>query len=80
MMAYNLSREIQMLAAPAAVRSLPKRSAVRAFEKLDTLQHRIIQRAGSLIRPKGERTLTMSANQAVREDLPHFFDTLQSPA
>jgi len=80
MLAHNLFREIQMLAAPPAVRSLPKRPAVWSFEKLDTLRHRIIQRAGSLIRPKGERTLTMSANQAVREDLPHFFDTLQSPA
>jgi hypothetical protein len=80
MMAHNLSREIQMLASPPAVRSLPKRPAVWSFEKLDTLRHRIIQRAGRLIRPKGELTLTMSANQAVREDLSHFLDVLQKAA
>ena len=80
MMAHNLSREIQMLASPPAVRSLPKRPAVWSFEKLDTLRHSIIQRAGRLIRPKGELTLTMSANQAVREDLSHFLDVLQKAA
>jgi hypothetical protein len=80
MMAHNLSREIQMLASPSAVRSLPKRPAVWSFEKLDTLRHRIIQRAGRLIRPKGELTLTMSANQTVREDLSHFLDVLQKAA
>jgi len=48
MMAHNLSRELQMLAAPTAARALPKRPAAWAFEKLDTLRHRIIQRAGRL--------------------------------
>jgi len=42
MMAHNLSREVQILAAPAAAaRALPKRPAAWAFEKLDTLRHRI---------------------------------------
>jgi hypothetical protein len=50
MMAHNLSREVQMLAAPGAVsRVLPKRPAAWTFEKLDTLRHRIIQRAGRFI-------------------------------
>jgi hypothetical protein len=80
MMAHNLSREIQMLAAPSAPRALPKRPASWTFEKLDTLRHRIIQRAGRLIRPQGELTLTMSANQAVRKDLLHFLDVLQKAA
>ncbi len=39
-----------------------KRTAAWAFEKLDTLHHRIIQRAGCLVRPQGKQTLTMSAN------------------
>jgi|TARA_B100001971_G_C18198590_1_gene543078 hypothetical protein len=78
MMAHNLSREIQMLAAPAAApRALPKRPAAWTFEKLDTLRHRIIQRAGRFTRPQGELTLTMSANQAVRRDLLRFLDVLQ---
>jgi hypothetical protein len=80
MMAHNLSRELQMLAAPSASKALVKRPAAWAFEKLDTLRHRIIQRAGRFTRPQGELTLTMSANQAVRQDLLHFLDVLQKAA
>jgi hypothetical protein len=80
MMAHNLSREIQMLAQPSAPRSLAKRPATYAFERLDTLRHRIIQRAGRLTRPQGELTLTMSANQAVRSDLMQFLDVLKMAA
>ena len=80
MMAHNLSREIQMIAAPSAQRALPKRPAAWAFERLDTLRHRIIQRAGRFTRPQGELTLTMSANRAVRKDLLHFLDVLQKAA
>ena len=80
MMAHNLSRELQMLAAPSASKALVKRPAVWAFEKLDTLRHRIIQRAGRFTRPQGELTLTMSANKAAREDLLHFLDVLQKAA
>ena len=80
MMAHNLSRELQMLAAPSAPRTLPKRPTAWTFEKLDTLRHRIIQRAGRFTRPQGELTLTMSANQAVRKDLVHFLDVLQKAA
>ena len=80
MMAHNLSREIQMLAFPRAGRSLPKRPAAWTFERLDTLRHRIIQRAGRLTKPQGELTLTMSANQTVRRDLLHFIDILQKAA
>jgi hypothetical protein len=80
MMAHNLSRELQMLAAPAAPRALPKRPAAWKFEKLDTLRHRVIQRAGRFIRPQGELTLSMSANAAVRCDLMHFLDSLQKAA
>jgi Transposase DDE domain group 1 len=80
MMAHNLSRELQMLASPVAERALPKRPAAWAFEKLDTLRHRLIQRAGRLTRPQGQLTLTMSANEAVRKDLLHFLDVLQKAA
>jgi hypothetical protein len=80
MMAHNLSREIQMLAQPSARRSLVKRPAVYAFERLDSLRHRIIQRAGRLTRPQGELTLTMSANRAVRADLMQFLDVLKQAA
>ena len=80
MMAHNLSREIQMLAAPPAPRAGSKRPAAWFFERLDTLRHRIIQRAGRLTRPQGELTLTMSANKATRKDLLNFLDVLQKAA
>lgn len=80
MMAHNLSREVQMLAFPSFQRALPKRPACWHFERLDTLRHRIIQRAGRIIRPQGELTLTMNANPAVRKDLLHFLDVLQKAA
>jgi hypothetical protein len=80
MMAHNLSREIQMLASPPQPRSLPKRPAAWTFERLDTIRHRIIQRAGRLTRPKGELTLTMSANLTVRNDLLHFLDVVRKAA
>ena len=80
MMAHNMSREVQMLAAASAPRARAKRPAAWAFERLDTLRHRVIQRAGRLTRPQGELTLTMSANEAVRKDLLHFLDVLQKAA
>ena len=80
MMAHNLSREIQMISVPTAHRALPKRPAAWKFETLDTLRHRIIQRAGRLTRPQGQLTLTMSANKAVRKDLLHFLDAVKKAA
>jgi hypothetical protein len=81
MMAHNLSREVQIVAAAGPkTRALQKRPAVWSFEKLDTLRHRIIQRAGRFTRPQGELTLTMSANHEVRKNLLHFLDALQKAA
>jgi hypothetical protein len=80
MMAHNLSREIQMLTQPSTPRAKAKRPATWTFEKLDTIRHRIIQRAGRLVRPNGRLTLSMSANPTVQKDLMHFLDTLQKVA
>jgi hypothetical protein len=80
MMAHNLSRELQMISAPAASRAMPKRPTAWRFTTLDALRHRIIQRAGRLTRPQGELTLTMSANRAVRKELLHFLDAVQKAA
>ncbi len=80
MMAHNLSKELQMISLPRLVRTLPKRPAIWAFQKLDTLRHQIIQRAGRLTRPQGELTLTMSGNQAVQHDLLYFLDKLREAA
>ncbi|WP_373500722.1 hypothetical protein [Desulfococcus sp.] len=80
MMAHNLTREMQMLAHPAAGRTLAKRPSAWKFQKLDSIRHRFIQRAGRLIRPQGKLMLVMSANKAVREDLLHFIEVLQKAA
>ncbi len=80
MMAHNLAREIQMLANPPLLRARAKRPAAWRFQTLDTLRHRFIQRAGRLIRPQGQLTLTMSANPAVRKDLLHFLEAVQKAA
>lgn len=80
MMAHNLSREIQMVVHEPAKRALPKRPAIWTFLSLGTLRHRIIQRAGRLIRPHNELTLSMSANPAVRNELLHFLEHLQKAA
>lgn len=58
-------------------RAKPKRSTAWKFQKLDTIRHQIIQRAGRFIWPKGKLTLTMSSNRAVKKDLLHFIDVLQ---
>jgi hypothetical protein len=80
MMAHNLSREIQMIARPAEHRARPKRPAAWEFLRLDTIRHRIVQRAGRLTRPEGKLTLTMSANQAVRQNLLRFLDAMKQAA
>ena len=80
MMAHNLARELQMIAAPAQKRASAKRAAAWTFEKLDTLRHRIFQRAGRITRPQGELTLTMSANKAVQDDLLQFLDAIDKAA
>ena len=80
MMAHNLSRTMQMVSAPPSTRTLPKRPPLWNFLTLGTLRHRIIQRAGRMIRPRGELTLVMSANPTVRKDILHFMESLQKEA
>ena len=80
MMAHNFSKEMQMIAHPAANRAKPKRPTAWTFQKLDTIRRLIIQRAGRFTRPQGKLTLTMSPNHAVKQDLLFFMDALQKVA
>lgn len=80
LMAHNLARELQMVAHPPARTLNDKRTPLWAFQRLSTLCHNLIQRAGRLTRPNGHLTLTMSANPVVRKDLLHYLDALQSAA
>jgi len=58
----------------------PKRSGAWAFQTLDRIRHRVIQRAGRLTRPQGELTLTLCASTAMKRDLLHFLDSIQKAA
>jgi Transposase DDE domain group 1 len=80
LMAHNLARELQMRAQPPARNTTAKRAPLWAFASIATLRHHIIQRAGRLIRPQGQLTLSMSLNDAVKNDLLHFLDALGAAA
>lgn len=79
LMAHNLGRELQMRARPPARTTTAKRPALWPFASIATVRRQIIQRAGRLIRPQGRLTLSMSANEAVQNELLHLLDAL-SPA
>ena len=78
LLAHHLGRELQMIAHPPSRATLEKRPAFWAFERLDTFRRRILQRAGRLIRPQGQLTLSMSANPAAQEELLHYLEALQA--
>ena len=80
MMAHNFSQEMQMIAHRSSGMAKPKRPSAWKFQKLDTIRHRILQRAGRFTKPGGKLTLTMNSNQAVKKDLLHFLDAMQKAA
>ena len=57
---------------------LEKRPALWDFVRLDTLRRRLLQRAGRLIRPQGQLTLSLSVNPAVRDELLHYLAALKA--
>ncbi len=79
-LAHNLTRELQMVARYRDRGTTEKRSPLWSFEELKTLRHLIIQRAGRLTAPQGKLTLTMSANEAVREDFLSFLEAFREAA
>ena len=44
------------------------------FEKLGTLRHRLLQRAGRFTRPNGVLTLTLSGNKIIADEISNFID------
>ena len=78
--AHNLTRELQMIANPPSRSTRQKRPALWVFEQIETFRRRLIQRAGRLIRPQGHLTLSMSANQAVEEELLQYLNALEQAA
>jgi len=79
-MAHNLNREMQLVATDKTLRTTEKRAPILAFECLDTIRKKMIQRAGSLTRPKGRLTLTLGMNQTVKNKLLHYLEKLDRAA
>jgi hypothetical protein len=80
MLAHNLGRELQMATRPATRSDLGKRPAKWEFESLGTIRQHLLHNAGTLTRPQGELTLTMNANDAVRDKLTRYLDGLMKNA
>jgi hypothetical protein len=79
-LAFNLNRELQMTVEEADRTTTPTRAPLWAFKQLETVRRTLVQRAGRLTRPQGELTLTVSANDEVRDELLHCLDQLQKAA
>lgn len=80
MLVHNLTRELQMIAQPPQRGTTAKRTALWAFEKLQTMRRNLIQRAGRLLRPGGKLVLSMNDNSAVETELLHYLDALGTSA
>ena len=74
--AHNLARELQMATTPPCRQTTAQRTALWAFEKLDTLRTTLLHRAGRLTRPQGIPTLTRSANDWLRPRILGIIKTL----
>lgn len=67
LIAHNLTRELTMrTAAPARTQTI-KRSPLWVFPRIATVRRETLQIAGRLIKPQGKLTLSMAANDAVRQ-------------
>lgn len=71
-LAHNLNREMQMQCLPRMHNTTERRAPLWEFEQLGTLRRKLIQRAGQLISPQGQLTLTLSENPVVSTDLLYY--------
>lgn len=80
LLAHNLNRELQMQNRPRQRRTSEKRAPLWIFEGLETLRRKIIQRAGRLTKPQGTLTLTLSANEAVKNEILSYLGDSEETA
>ena len=76
--AHNLTRELQMATTPPCRHTTTNRTALWAFEKLDTIRISLLHRAGRFTRPQGILTLTLNANLWVRQQLLGLLQALKA--
>lgn len=79
-LAHNLTRELQMRTQPADRTTMPKRPALWAFEKLDTIRRRLLLRAGRIINPGGTAIISMAANDEIEVEFSHILERLRCSA
>ncbi len=78
MLAHNLTRELQMQAAPRSETATAKRRPLWVFESLKTIRHRLVRRAGRLLFPQGRFTLSLGANKTVQRDFEKYMSPHQA--
>jgi hypothetical protein len=78
-LSHNLNRELQMATRVPDRGTSEKRRPLWFFEELRSLRHRLIQRAGRFTNPKGNLTLTLSANESVKTGLLEFLEAAKEP-
>jgi len=79
-LAHNLNRDLQMIASEPSRTTTPQRSPLWQFQRLATIRHNLLQRAGRFTQPQGRLTLTLSTNSAVQEELLHYCAALEKAA
>jgi hypothetical protein len=80
LLAHNLARELQMAVSPPQRSTTEQRASLWPFRQLATLRGTLLHRAGSFTRPQGRLTLTISANQALQNELLHYIERLEKAA
>ena len=75
--AHTLTRELQMVTSPPDRQTTAKRATLWIFTQLGTLRKTVIQRAGRFTRPHGKLTLTISADETVKQQLLQCLAALQ---
>jgi hypothetical protein len=79
-LAHNLTKELQMIATSPNRGTTERRSPLWTFTEISRIRHHLLQRVGRLTEPQGKLTLTLSGNDAVKQDLLHFLDALKEAA
>ena len=79
-LAHNLNRDLQMVAFHRQRGTTERRAPLWCFDELQTTRRNLIQRAGRLTEPQGKLTLTMSGNEAVKQQLTDYLYSLQKAA
>jgi hypothetical protein len=75
-LAFNLIRDLQMQVHPPQRSTNRKRTALWAFERVDTVRRTILQRAGRLSTPSGKQVLTFCAGKELKQRVLQILQAL----